>query len=378
VSRKLHIIHVFRAPVGGLFRHVRDLVRTQAELGHAVGIICDAKTGGAAAEAALASDRQLCSLGVHRIAIDRLPGLSDVRAAGNVARLCARLQPDVLHGHGAKGGVHVRLAGPRFSIPSVYTPHGGSLHYRWASPKGALFLAAERLLAKRGSGFLFVCDFERDLFAKKIGLGGLPCRVVHNGLWPDEFEPVKALGDATDLLFVGEPRTLKGLGDLLDAIARLTAWRPVTATVVGEGAERGLFEAQAARLRLEGQVTFAGRLSARQAFAKGRLLVIPSHAESFPYIVLEAAAAQMPLIATRVGGIPEILPPGLMVPPRDPQALANVLRNSLERFNETRETMRAFAPDLRRRFDVRTMCAAVVAFYEELVGSKRSNRLTPH
>src|SRR5207248_10048686 len=132
-------------------------------------------------EAALADDQKLCALGIHRIAIDRLPGLSDLRAAGRVAEICKPVAPDIIHGHGAKGGAYARLAGKRLGIPAIYTPHGGSLHYEWASPKGAIFLGAERLLLLYGAGLLFVCDFERDLFQRKIGFCGLPNRVVQIG-----------------------------------------------------------------------------------------------------------------------------------------------------------------------------------------------------
>jgi glycosyltransferase involved in cell wall biosynthesis len=372
VTRRLRIVHVFRAPAGGLFRHVRDLIRGQAEMGHEIGLICDAQTGGDAAEAALAKSGTLCALGIHRIAIDRLPGLADVRAAREVARICHPLKVDILHGHGAKGGLYSRLAGGRLGVPSLYTPHGGSLHYAWASAKGAVFLTAERLLLRRGSGLLFVCNFERDQFARKIGLAGLSYRVVHNGLWPEEFEPVEPNPDASDLLFIGELRELKGVGDLLEAIARVSQSRPLTAAIVGEGPDRARFESQADRLQLRAKITFTGQLPARQAFAKGRLLIVPSHAESFPYIVLEAAAAQVPLIATRVGGIPEMLPAGLLVPPHAPEALANALRTQLEGLDPARKNASLLAQDFRRRFDARTMCRGVTSFYEEVVTRRGS------
>jgi glycosyltransferase involved in cell wall biosynthesis len=282
------------------------------------------------------------------------------------------LRLDIIHGHGAKGGVYVRLAGRRLGVPSLYTPHGGSLHYAWNSPKGALFLAAEQLLLKRGSGLVFVCNFERDLFAQKIGLGGLPHRVVHNGLWPEEFAAITPVTDAADVLFVGELRELKGVGDLLDALALLSAWRKVTATIVGDGPDRSSFESQADRLGLKQQVHFMGQLPARRAFTLGRLLAIPSHAESFPYIVLEAVAAEVPLIATQVGGIPEMLPLKLLIPPQNPRALANALRSRLETLDQARENARELAQDFHRRFDARRMSAAIASFYSEVANQSGS------
>ena len=88
---------------------------------------------------------------------------------------------DVVHGHGAKGGAYARLARAARAI-RVYTPHGGSLHYRWSSPAGFLYLALERVLMRRTDLFLFESAYGRDVFRAKIGEPGALVRVVHNGV----------------------------------------------------------------------------------------------------------------------------------------------------------------------------------------------------
>jgi saccharopine dehydrogenase-like NADP-dependent oxidoreductase len=98
-----------RAPVGGLFRHVRDLAGEQSAGGHAVGLICDASTGGADARALLAELEPACGLGIARINMGRLPGLSDAVAARAVSAVAREKRVDILHGHGAKGGAYARL-----------------------------------------------------------------------------------------------------------------------------------------------------------------------------------------------------------------------------------------------------------------------------
>ncbi len=113
--------------------------------------------------------------------------------------------------------------------------------------------------------------------------------------------------DATDILFVGELRKIKGVDILLYALAELKLGGPVTATIVGSGPDAERLKAMASALGLDGLVTFAGALPVREAFSLGRVKVVPSLAESFPYVVLDATAAGMPLIATNVGGIPEIV-----------------------------------------------------------------------
>jgi glycosyltransferase involved in cell wall biosynthesis len=361
----LNILHVLRAPVGGLFRHVADLARGQATRGHRVGVIADSLSGGARAEAALAELARSLALGLTRVPMSRQIGRSDVPAVAHVADRALALAADVIHGHGAKGGAYARLARTARAV-RVYTPHGGSLHYRWGSPVGFVYLAAERALMPRTDLFLFESQYGRDTFCRKIGDPGRRARVVHNGVGPEEFAPVATAAQATDLIFIGELRHLKGVDVLIAAIAQLArAGRKLTATIVGDGPDRAAFAAQAAPLGEA--VNFAGALAARVAFARGRLLVVPSRAESLPYVVLEAAAAGMPLIATQVGGVPEIFGPDAanLVPPGDPAALARAIGSALEQPQNLAATALRLQQRVRAAFSTDAMTEAVLTAYQE-------------
>ncbi len=111
MSARLRIVHCFRSPVGGIFRHVRDLTDAQVEAGHAVGIVCDSTTGGAFEDRLFHDIEAKLALGVSRTPMQRHVGPGDVAAAWRTFRLVRALKPDVLHGHGAKGGVYSRLFG---------------------------------------------------------------------------------------------------------------------------------------------------------------------------------------------------------------------------------------------------------------------------
>ena len=229
----MRILHVFRSPVGGLFRHVCDLITSQAAMGCEIGLICDSATGGDAAETKLRDLAKHCKLGVNRMAISTLPGFGDVKSIAAVSRFAKTSGAELIHGHGAKGGLYARLAAKRLNLPSVYTPHGGSLHYDWAKPPGFVFLGVEKLLRVPRSGVIFVCEFERRLFDRKIGLGKLPSAVIYNGLWPEEFAPRKLARAPTNLLFVAEMRKLKGLDVLLKALSIVPATRRPTRQPLG-------------------------------------------------------------------------------------------------------------------------------------------------
>ena len=363
----MKILHVFRTPVGGLFRHVRDLARGQSNLGHEVGIICDSSTGGPVAVDLLKSAAPYCALGIERIQISRLPGFGDLSAASMIKTHAKKLGVDIIHGHGAKGGLYGRLAARSLGIPSVYTPHGGSLHYRWLAFPGVFFLAAELALARIGSGMIFVCEFERQSFARKVGLGRKPNVVVHNGLWPEEFAKVAPYKNAADVLFLGDMRHLKGVDVLLKALALVARKRKVTACLVGDGPDLEEFQDLAQSLGLADCVKFPGRLPTAQALKRGRLLVMPSRAESFPYVVLEAAAGRVPMIASDVGGIPEILPPRNLCPPDNPDALARHIEMALAIPVAIAKDANMIFETIKTSFSATAIAPDVTAFYEQLL-----------
>jgi glycosyltransferase involved in cell wall biosynthesis len=369
-GRPLRILHVLRSPVGGLFRHVIDLAQAQAARGHQVGIVADSSTGGARAEAAFAALAPQLALGLTRVPMSRHIGASDVSAQRHVAERTRAASVDVLHGHGAKGGAYARLASS--GAIRVYTPHGGSLHYNRRSPVGFLYLTLEQVLMARTELFLFESRYGRDAFTAKIGTPRALVRVVHNGVTAPEFAEVTPNPDASDIVFIGELRMLKGVDVLLDAIAQLArGGGTVSATIIGDGPDAGAFRAQAERLGLSGVVRFLSPMPARAGFALGRLMVAPSRAESLPYIILETAAAAVPLITTNVGGIPEVFGPqsGRLIAPGDASALAQAISSALAE----PATMRNEALTLRARvqaeFSAEVMTDGVLAAYREALAS---------
>ena len=373
MANELRILHCLRAPVGGLFRHVLDLARAQIEAGCAVGIIADAATGGDAAAGKLAAIEPKLALGVTRVPMPRGLGVNDYTALLATQSLAHRLKADVLHGHGAKGGAYARLAARRLKLAGqdvrvVYTPHGGSLHYEPGTPQGVLFLGLERQLARLTDGLIFESDYSRRIYEAKVGKPDCAVHVIPNGLLPSDFADHTPSLTASDVLFVGELRKLKGVDVLLDALAAIETPYPPTATIVGAGPDEAAFKAQARALGLSERVHFAGAMPAAKAFPLGRLLVVPSRAESFPYIVLEGAAAGLPMLASNVGGIPEIMvgtETELLVP-GDAQDLAR----KLAAFLRDPAALSARAAELKRRvatrFTVAGMTQEVLAFYAGL------------
>ena len=378
MSRQLRIVHCFRAPVGGVFRHVRDLAEAQSAAGHSVGIVCDSTTGGEFQERLFADMKDSLSLGIWRTPMQRHIGPGDLAAAWRTYRLFKRLQPDILHGHGAKGGFYARLFGSllrvsRCCVARLYSPHGGSLHYDETTAAGKLFFGLERSMERLTDHLLFVSDYERRTWLGKIGRLRASNSVVHNGLRPAEFDPVMEVPGAADFLFIGEMRDLKGPDLFIDALARSSAalGRPLTAVMVGDGKDKERCMQQAVRLGLADRIAFREAMPARQAFGLAKTVVVPSRAESMPYIVLEALAACKPVIATAVGGIPEILGAGSGALARPELGdLAARMREAIEDPAAFRDRMPS-PESLRQRFGIETMAARVEDAYQAALGPQR-------
>ena len=380
-DRKLRILHVLRAPLGGLFRHVLDLTREQVARGHSVGLVVDSLTGGDTAAKNLAVLEPVLALGIKRMPMLRQPHIQDLANVFKVDAHARHLGVDVIHGHGSKGGLYARMPG-LFSTSGgairCYTPHGGSFNHVAPALIQATYMGVERLLAKRTDVLLFESVFIANCFHQRIGDTSALVRIVQNGISPAEFVAVAPNADAADLLYVGELRSAKGIDTLIDATALLSRriGRPLKLILVGSGPDQAKLEAQAESLGIGDQVHFPGAMPARQAFAMGRLLVVPSRAESLPYIVLEAAGAQIPIVATDVGGIGEIFGPyrDRLIGCNDPLSLAA----AIERVQAmepalVRQQAKDLADFVGTRFSISIMADGVVAGYHDALARRETS-----
>jgi glycosyltransferase involved in cell wall biosynthesis len=375
----LRIIHCFRSPIGGIFRHVRDLAEFHAKAGHEVGIVCDSLTGGAFEDALFDEIRPYLSLGLVRLPISRSVSPRDFGALWSSYREIRSLQPDVLHGHGAKGGAIARLIGSvlrvnRYRVARLYSPHGGSLHYDRSTAGGLAILTAERSLEPLGDGLVFVCDFEREAYRSRVGRPRVKAERIYNGIHDRDFETVFARPDAVDFLYIGMLRDLKGPDVFVDAFARTErlVGRPLSALMIGDGPDREKYQQMMLRLGLGRRIAMLPAMRAHEAFALARNVVVPSRAEAMPYIVLEALAARKPVIATRVGGIPEVLGDKsiALAEPGDAASLAAVMARAMTDPAWLEKVM----PDptaFKERFSASVMSSSLTAFYREILASRR-------
>lgn len=349
----------------GVGRHVADVTRAFAAAGHEVHVLHGRRRVDAPFLAAI---QAAPGVRVQDFDLRRAPHPGDLVILLGVARYLRRHGPfDVVHGHSSKGGVHARIAGRGHGAACFYTPHAlVTFAPGLGRMQRALYGTVERTLAYLSDAVICVSEAERR-HALEIGLPAARLACVPNGL---DAGPVPAFTrpalpqNRIIAGFVGRLEPQKGADLLIEAVIALHArGAPVHTLIAGDGPLRGPLAA-----RLEGAgcaqaVTWLGEVDGRGLMAVLDLLVMPSRYEGFPYVLLEALHAGLPVVCTPVGGVEETVHDGSngwVVPPQ-PGAIAAAVESLLDA--PTRQAMAAAARQRAAEFTVEVMANRLLALY---------------
>lgn len=233
-------------------------------------------------------------------------------------------RPDILQTHNPKSHFYVRYSGLDRRWPWVAFHHG----YTTPDFKMRLYNQVNRWSLRAPRRVITVCRPFVDLLASH----GTPrdrIRVLHNSVRPPQpsSTPPALETGVPQILAVGRLSQEKGQADLIRALVRIPA--PARLLLLGDGPDRESLEALAQSLHVADRIDWAGHQPSAQPFYEtADLLALPSLSEGSPNVILEAMAAGLPIAATSVGGVPELLTHGehaLLVPPRDPAAMAQAI-----------------------------------------------------
>jgi glycosyltransferase involved in cell wall biosynthesis len=265
---------------------------------------------------------------------------NDLRAMFAMYRLIRRGRPHIVHTHMAKAGTAGRLAAKLARVPIVvHTFHGHTFHSYFGPLKTKLFIQIERSLGAMTDRVIAVGEVQRQ-------------EIAHYGVAPLEKIVTIPLGLEIEPMLNAENERgrlrnelgLNGHGKLVGIVARLVPIKahevfleaaarvrdaePDTSfLIVGDGERRAELEAMVRDLNLERSTRFLGwRGDMREVYADLDVVTLSSNNEGSPVALIEALAAARPVVATNVGGVPNVVADGktgLLVPPRDPAALAD-------------------------------------------------------
>lgn len=288
---------------------------------------------------------------------------------------------DVVHAHDRRSGLWVRLGPrPRPGGARVYTVHGLPEPYlppplapvRPGLRARLVYEGLDASLARRADALVVPSRAVADALVRRLGYPAERLWVVPNGV------DTRAVGGPGPVESVGTVSVLepvKGLDVLLQAAAQVAEHRPtVRFTIFGEGSQRADLERLATELGIEGRVAFPGHVSQAEAFGRLGVFVLSSHMENSPMALLEALAAGVPAVATRVGGIPEITgeDAASLVPPRDAVSLAKAIERLIDDPQRRASQIAVGRRRVAERHSALANARAVRAVYAQALGDPES------
>ncbi|HSB67760.1 MAG TPA: glycosyltransferase family 4 protein [Candidatus Methylomirabilis sp.] len=308
---------------------------------------------------------------------------NDLRALAGIWRLVRKLRPDIVHTHSSKAGFVGRLAARMAGVPRIlYTPHGHVFQGYFSPLVTRGIIAMERIAARWTDRIITLTDAEAEQHLA-LGIGR-----------PERFVTIPSGIDLARLT-AAAPRRFPAHGPIVGTVARLAPVKghrflleampgilqscPEARFVfVGEGEARPALEEQARHLGLGERIIFTGfREDAPALLAGMDLFVLPSLNEGMGRVLVMAMALGKPIVATRVGGVPELLgdgEAGILVPPGDSAALAEAVTTLLR--DPARAAALAEAGRRRAtRYDAETMLSLLAKVYREVMEGARAERL---
>lgn len=354
MPRPIRICRIIgRLNIGGPARHAILLTQGLQTRGYQTVLVAGQEGSQEGSLRDLAGERGLKPLFLPELGREIRPG-RDLVALSKLVGLLRRQRPHIVHTHTAKAGALGRIAAKLTRIPIlIHTFHGHILHSYFSRGMTRFFLEIERRLAVISTRILAVSEGQRrDLLRLRIGrpeaVGVMPLGLelegfLRSGLRRGEVR--RWLGASSETPLVGIIARLAPIKDhttFLEAAAELHRTRPdARFLIVGDGELRSTLEQQARALELDTCVHFLGwQQDLEPIYADLDLVVLSSLNEGTPVCLIEAMAAGLPVVATSVGGTPDLVADGktgLLVPPKDSKALSRtmgVLLGDAERRHE--------------------------------------------
>lgn len=379
---RVRVLRVFsRLNIGGPSVHVILLTAGLRSRGYDTRLVVGKESPREGNMLALAAEKSVTCEAMAGLGREIAP-LQDLRALAGLFRLLRAWRPAIVHTHTAKAGLLGRVAARAARVPTVvHTFHGHVLRGYFSPAKEALFRRLETRLAAATDALVAVSDSVKSDLVRLGVARAERIRVIPLGLDLDHLAGALPRGvlrreagipDGAPLVgLVGRLVPIKDAPTFLQAARLVRDRRPEARfALVGDGEDRSALEALTRALGMDGAVTFFGwRRDLAAVYGDLDVVVNASRNEGTPVALIEALAASRPVVATRVGGTPDLLGEGergRLVPPGDPGALARAVLDTLEQSEATRRLARAGREHVLERHSVDRLVRDVDALYRDL------------
>lgn len=360
--RRLRVAHITEAPLGGVLSHIEEVLSAQSSDPRIDSIYV------LASEVNLPRLKPFASSKVHIEGVPVARGsIGDLlRLALKTINLAVRFKPDVVHIHSTFAGAVSRPAAflARTRSKLVYCPHGWAFARETGRLQTQCAMLVERSLSWITDAIVCVSDSEMRL-ALSAGISRRRCEVIENGIRPSEPRPVpaKSQGDKTCILFVGRFDRQKGFDIFLEVMELLQ--ETCNGVAIGD-----FLVSAGERPRIPANVTVLKWLSREELdewYAQADLLFMPSRWEGLPIVAIEAMRAGLPVFASPVGGLIDLVvdgQSGRLFQSLDPLEIADTISQTSR--NQLREYGAAGHRRFRERFEASIMNHKIIALYERL------------
>jgi len=378
MKKQFRVLHLIRPAVGGMKNHLFSLLRNLDK--DLFEIIISCPEGDLAGEIERYGSRPI----VLPLKGELSP-FSDWKAILGLVKILKEERVTILHAHSSKAGFVGRVAAYLAGTPAVFmTAHNSIFYEDWPVWKHFVLAGTERLLDRVTDRVLTVSEALRQEIIKREGLSPDKVITVHNGIDMGQVRPPKErrhilrqlrlppLGQVVGTVARLAPQ--KGVTFFLKAAAMLVKDYQVNFIIIGDGPLLQQLQKETAFLGLKNRVFFAGkRDDVFDILPVFNIFVLPSLTEGFPLTVLEALAAARPVVATKVGGVPEIIKDnhsGLLVNPGDPAGLALAIARLLNDREKALSMGQAGQVLVREKFTAAQMVCKVEEEYKKMLIAK--------
>ncbi len=322
-------------------------------------------------------------VGIPIVVLGGFPGLAHPPRLIHLFRIIRRVRPDIVHTHLQSANLFARALAILARVPVVVASE-----HNVYSGKHRRYIYLERLLAKKTHAIIAVSDEVRRYLAAQLGISPELIRVIPNGVDCLVPNPVRVAEMRAKLAIDGETFVLgvvasltpkKGHEHLIRALPLLKQPGRFRLLLAGEGPERSRLAQLAESLGVAGQLTFLGlQRNVADVLALLDLFVLPSLTEGMPLALLEAMAAGVPVLATSVGGVPEVVrhgKTGWLVPAASSSALAEAIEDLADRPMVRRNMSLAGRVAVQASYSANHHVAELDRLYVQLVSSMGEARV---